>query len=276
MSAMEPHAEKVPVSPDSIEAYIAQVTGNGDRETTARIYRATLRRLYKFLGSDKQIDGNTLTRWTDHMMESGLSGKTIASYRRAAYGFYRYLGCPDDWFRYKRPEPVPVILNDGPDMNRAEYLLLLCTARELGHERAYLIIKTLCQTGITGTELSQLSVEMLRNGWGNIKRRRKSRIVTFPPLLRGELLRYAEREKISTGRVFVTRDGAQLHHVLVHKLVAQICRHSGLPMDKGRPGSLVRLYWSTRTQLHRNSPDDAEQEYITMLEAEEENVRWPR
>ena len=88
------------------------------------------------------------------------------------------------------------------ELTRAEYLHLLDTARVLGREPAYLLVKVFALTGISVSELPVLTVEAVRAG--------RVRDVPLPEGLKSELLAYAARKNILSGPVFATRSGRPL------------------------------------------------------------------
>ena len=267
--------DKVCVNLNTIDDYISRLLSDGYSRSTVNVYRAAVRHFYNDLPGDKQISRNTLQDWQDDLVRRGLSQDTASRYQRSVHGLFRYLDCPKNWYIFQEQPPKPVILHDGPELNRAEYLLLLRTARELGREKAYLLIKTMCMTGITSTEISQITVSMLRDGNGWISQKRKRRFVVFPPMLSSELLKYADRQGIEQGAVFVTAEGAQYHHVLVWKQVQAVYRRTGLPAEKSKPNCLSQLYWDTKERLQRKFASDADLRYIELLAEEELSVRWP-
>lgn len=267
--------DKVCVDLSTIDDYISRLSSDGYSRSTVNVYRAAVRRFYNDLPGDKQISRNTLQDWQAVLVRRGLSQDTASRYQRSVHGLFRYLDCPKSWYTFQEQLPDPVILHDGPKLNRAEYLLLLQTARELGREKAYLLIKTMCLTGATSTEIPQITVSMLRNGRGWVSQRGRGRLVIFPPMLGVELLRYAGRQQIEQGAVFVTAEGARYHHVLVWKQMTAVYRRTGLPAEKGKPNYLSQLYWDTKEQLQRQFASDAERRYLALLAKEETAVCWP-
>ena len=101
-----------------------------------------------------------------------------------------------------------------------------------------------------------------------------TRSVTMVEPIRTELLKYAFEQGIETGPVFITRDGQPMQHFLIWKGIKKVCRQVGLPENKGTPKSLHQLYINTRKAATEKSAEKAEINYRTLLELEEELIRW--
>lgn len=265
---------RIPFSSADIDRYLEFAEEKGLSPATRSIYRATLKRLYRDLPVP-EITESTLSDWHANLLARGYKPETAGEYLRNARGFLRYLGCPESWLAPFRAKPRPVVLNDSPDLSREEYRLMLQTARNLRRKRAYLVIKVLCQTGLKSAELGILTVEFLEKGfgWADLQ---APRFLRIPPLLREELLAYAEHEGIVSGPVFLTRDGSALSWVLVWKQYRQVYRKTGLPEEKGKIELLYRLYWDTVKGLYPDGVRDAGEAYFALLEQEEGLVGWPR
>ncbi len=137
------------------------------------------------------------------------------------------------------------------ELTRAEYLHLLDTARVLGREPAYLLVKVFALTGISVSELPVLTVEAVRAG--------RVRDVPLPEGLKSELLAYAARKNILSGPVFATRSGRPLDVQRVSAILRGLGAAAGLGEGMCRPKALQRLYLAARAEAEAMAAGEAEQ-----------------
>lgn len=156
------------------------------------------------------------------------------------------------------------------ELTRAEYLRLLQTAKRLGRERLYLLVKVFATVGLPVQHLPELTVEAARQG----AMRLDGRELRLPEGLRRELLDYAQREHIRGGPVFVTRNDAPLDRSNVTRAIAQLCREAGVPERKGSPRCLRRLCRSTQDDIRAQMDRLARQTYDHLLETEQITAGW--
>ena len=88
-----------------------------------------------------------------------------------------------------------------------EYLRLLETANHLGKARLVLLIETICATGIRVSEVRYITVEAIRAGRADIALKGKIRTILLPGKLCRKLRKYAKRQKITSGEIFLIRSG---------------------------------------------------------------------
>lgn len=91
-----------------------------------------------------------------------------------------------------------------PELSRTEYLRLLATARNLGRERTYLMVKVFALTGIRVSELNRVTVRAVEEGRVLTACDGRAQYVLIPACLRKELTVYLRRVGITAGPVFVT------------------------------------------------------------------------
>ena len=75
------------------------------------------------------------------------------------------------------------------------------------NERLALLIEAICATGIRVSEVKYLTIEAIRKGRADISLKGKIRTILIPGKLAKKLKYYAKKKKITTGEVFLTRNG---------------------------------------------------------------------
>lgn len=131
------------------------------------------------------------------------------------------------------------------ELTRAEYERLLSTAQTLHKQRLYLLMQTVCSTGIRISELHFITVSTLYRETAEIRCKGKIRQVFLPKKLCRILLRYAKEQNIRSGPVFVTRGGKPLDRSNVWSEMKKLCEHAGVSKEKVFPHNLRHLFART-------------------------------
>lgn len=263
-------AEGVRMTQDEIQRFLADYEGMNRTKDTVQFYRRKLQRLYEDLPEDKTIRHGTLKDWQESLLESGYTPGSVNAFLSAANSYLDYIGHREYQLAGQlKEEKVP-----QPELSRAEYLHLLHTAKLLGKEKVYLLIKTFASTGLFAQELPEVTVEAVREGKIICDQNKQKQIVTVPACLQKELLDYAKRNGILSGPVFQTRDGRPMHRTYVTAAIRSLCEEAKVPGEKGNPKSLRKLYLTTRAGIESNIALLVEQAMERMLEQEQFSVGW--
>lgn len=114
------------------------------------------------------------------------------------------------------------------ELTKAEYFRLLQAAKERGNARLYVLMQTICATGIRVSEVQFITMEAVRRGRAAVSLKGKTRQVLLPSDLCRELKRYAKEQGISTGKIFVTKGGKPLDRSnILHEMKA-LCKTAGV------------------------------------------------
>ena len=258
------------VTRERIHAYLDDLAVRGRSDDTIRGYAAKLESLLAYLPEDKSITRKTLPMWRESLLEQGFSPRTVNLYLSAANGLLGFLNRRDLQL-VGQLETAPT---DPPELTRNEYLRLLRTARTLGRERTYLLVKMFALTGLRVGELPAVTAEQISEGSILVTEGGSRRRVTLPQGLRRELLSYLQREGVQSGPVFRTRNGRAMPRTQVSDAIRALCRDARVDAEKGNPRCLRRLYWTTQEQIERGVRLLAEQAHERMLEEEQLSAGW--
>lgn len=263
-------AEGAVVTPDDIQGFLAAYEELDRAEGTLQFYQRKLRRLYQDLPEDKTIRHGTLKKWQESLLQHGYAPGSVNAFLSAANSYLDYIGHRE----YQLAETLKEEKPPQPELSRAEYLHLLRTAKALGKEKVYLLIKLFASTGLFAQELSEVTVEAVREGKIVCDQNKLKQIVTVPACLKTELLAYARKNGILSGPIFRTRDGRPMHRTYVSAAMRSLCGEARIPGEKGNPKSLRKLYLSTRTGIESNITLLVEQAMERMLEQEQFTIGW--
>ena len=87
------------------------------------------------------------------------------------------------------------------ELSKEEYFRLLEAAKENRNTRLYLLMQTLCATGIRVSELPFITVEAVRSGQAIVSLKGKTRRILLTAALRRELSRYIKERGLKSGSV---------------------------------------------------------------------------
>ena len=250
--------------------YLDSLAARGRRRETIQVYRPKLEAFYHFLPEDKRVAADTLELWRAALLREGYSPGTANTHVSAANGLLAYLGRRDLQLIGQLDTEEEI----QPELSRTEYLRLLATARNLGRERTYLMVKVFALTGIRVSELNRVTVRAVEEGRVLTACDGRAQYVLIPACLQKELAVYLRRVGITAGPVFVTRSGRPMRRTQVSAEIRTMCGDARVDGDKSNPRCLRRLYQVTQERIRDSVQILAEQAHERMLEEEQLTVVW--
>lgn len=260
----------VPVTRQQIAGYLASLQARGCVEGSIKKYERDLDVFYEFLPDSKQITRTTMEDWRTALLEKGYAPRTVNAATSEANGFLEWL----DLREYQLVGQLDIGDDVQPELTRAEYLRLLSTARALGKERTYLLVKVFAVTGITVQELPRLTVEAVRDNRLVVTSNGLRQILHIPASLRDDLTRYIHRMGLVSGPVFVTRSGKRLNRTSVTGEIQRLAHDARVSPEKCNPRCLRKLYQSTMAGIEASVRLLAEQAHERLLEQEQITIGW--
>lgn len=133
-------------------------------------------------------------------------------------------------------------LEERRELSELEYKRLLQAAQARDQERLYLVMLTLCATGIRVSELQYITREAARRGRAEITLKGKSRTALLPRDLKNRLLNYAAKHGIQSGPIFRTRSGRPLDRSNICHDMKRLCSAARVDPAKVFPHNLRHLF----------------------------------
>lgn len=231
-----------------------------------------------------ELNFNQIYAFKKHLLESERSSATIEKYIRDISAFYSWLNAqePDKEavLKYKSylcekyaPSSVNSMLSSlnafwnfcglshlkvknlkiqrkifasyEKELCKAEYMRLLNTAKAKKNERLYLLMQTICSTGIRISELKFISVEAVASGIADINCKGKQRRIFIPTELRKILRKYIQKHKIKKGPVFITKNGKPMDRSNIWSDMKKLCSEAKVSKEKVFPHNLRHLFART-------------------------------
>ena len=226
--------------------------------------RELLRREYSHGTAESYVRSiRAFARWSGGAVERGLvltwKAQLTAQYAPATVNamlaginrFFAFMGWPECKVKALRLQRRS-FREAERELDREEYRTLVRTARTLGRERLALVMETICATGIRVGEVPYITVEALRRGKAVVALKGKVRTILLPEKLCKKLLKYAKRQKITSGEVFLTGGGKRLSRVQIWAEMKRLCRAASVAADKVFPHNLRHLFARTFYQASRD------------------------
>ena len=205
-----------------------------------------LRHVRAFAGwlNNSPVTKETAAGWKEHLLSQGYAPTTINTMLAALNGMFHFLGweeCRVKFFKIQHR----LFRDAGRELTRLEYDRLLETARARGQERLGLLMETICATGIRVSEVRYITVEAARRGRAEISLKGKIRTILLTGKLCRKLLKYAGKNKIVSGEVFLTRNGKGLSRRQIWAELKRLCKYAGVESSKVFPHNLRHLFATT-------------------------------
>ena len=145
-----------------------------------------------------------------------------------------------------------VFASRDKELTKEEYDKLLDAARSKKNERLYLLMQTICSTGIRVSELKFITVAAVSSGVAEIRCKGKFRQVFLPKKLCKILTDYIRERKIKSGAVFISKNGKPLDRSNIWADMKKLCEIAGVSKDKVFPHNLRHLFARTYYSLQKD------------------------
>lgn len=226
----------------AIDGYCRALEADERATGTVEKYRRDLTAFARFLGG-QIVTRERAVSWKAYLQKRGYAPVTINAMLSAVNGFFRFM----DWnIKIKFLKIQHQLFRDpARELKREEYARLLSTARERGQTRLAMIMETLCATGIRISELRYITVEAARDGRATIALKGKIRTILLPTKLCRKLTKYAKKQKIASGEVFLTKSGKGVSRRQIWFEMKCLCKAAKVKPDKVFPHNFRHLFATT-------------------------------
>ena len=138
------------------------------------------------------------------------------------------------------------------ELSKSEYERLLDAAKAKSNERLYLLMQTICSSGIRVSELQYITVDAVKLRKATINCKGKMRVVILPKELCRMLTEYAKTQNITSGSMFVTKTGKPLDRSTIWKMMKALCESARVSKNKVFPHNLRHLFARTFYTLQKD------------------------
>ncbi len=177
-------------------------------------------------------------------LEKEYSLASANSMLAAINSFFKFVGwydCCVKQFKVQRK----TYCSEESELTKQEYIALVRTAEHKNNERLSLLIQTICGTGIRVSELEYITVEAIKRGEAVVSCKGKSRKVFIVKELCRKLQKYAKDQSITSGAIFITKNGKPMNRSNIWREMKSLCEQAGVNPNKVFPHNLRHLFART-------------------------------
>ena len=189
----------------------------------------------------RPVSKELAARWKEGLLGSGLAPATVNAKLSAVNGLFRFLGWEDCRVRFLKLQRR-AFRDPARDLTREEYGRLLETANRQGRGRLALLLETICAAGLRVSEVRCITAEAVLAGRAEIRLKGKIRTILLPGKLCRKLLKYAKKQKIASGEIFLTRSGKAISRRQIWHEVKALCGEAKVAPSKVFPHNLRHLF----------------------------------
>ena len=193
---------------------------------------------------NRELSKKQVVLWKEKLTEKRYSPITINGKLAAINKLLLSLGKPEFRVKYLKIQRR-LFRSTERDLTKEEYTRLVETAFSDGKERLALLMESICATGIRVSEVQYLTVETAEAGRAEISLKGKIRTILIPGKLCRKLLKYAKKQKIASGEIFLTRSGKGMSRHQIWAEMKALCAQAKVQASKVFPHNLRHLFART-------------------------------
>lgn len=220
--------------------YGARLMAEEHSRGTIEKYLRDVRAFTRWLGA-RELTKENAVLWKAHLSEAGYAPVTINSMLSALNGFFAFIGREDCHVKFLRIQRR-MFRAESKSLTREEYMRLVGAAQAQGDVRVALLLETICATGVRVSEVRYITMEAARQGVAEISLKGKIRTIIIPAKLSKKLLKYAEKRKIASGEIFLTRSGKGMNRRQIWSAMKALCGAAQVESSKVFPHNLRHLF----------------------------------
>lgn len=225
---------------EHITAYCIELEEREKAPATLQKYRYALQEFVASVAGEPVTKSRVLVY--KRMLSQRYAASTVNGRLAAVNGLLHFLGWHDC-----RVHPLRVQRMEYRDtrreLTREEYARLLQAAPR--RSRLYLMLQTICATGIRVSELQYITVESLQDGHTEVRNKGKCRVILLPTKLCSKLKQYCRQCGLSVGSIFVTRSGRPIDRSNIWQMMKRLAEKAGVDKRKVYPHNLRHLFART-------------------------------
>ena len=234
-------------SEQTLKQYAQQLRTEEKSRITIEKYLRDVRKFGCWL-CGRAITKERVIDYKQKLLQSGYALRSVNSMLASVNHFLRFCNLPDCRVRLCRLQRE-IYQPAERELTKEEYLQLLRAAKT--DRRLWLLLQTICATGIRVSELRYFTVRAVRAGEVTVSCKNKSRKILLPGKLRKLLLGFA-REKQLSDIIFCTRTGRPMNRSNIWASMKRLCAQANVNPGKVFPHNLRKLFARTFYTLEKD------------------------
>jgi len=204
---------------------------------------------FDWLGAHK-LDRAATINYKAHLCEK-FAPSSVNAAISSLNSFFNFIGRLDLILKSLKIQRQ-LFLSEDKELTKAEYERLLRAAEKSKNRRLYLLMQTICLTGIRVSELRFITVESVNHEYADINCKGKCRRIFIPRSLCKMLKSYIKEQKIKSGSGFVTKNGKPLDRSNIWSDMKKLCRGADVSEKKVFPHNLRHLFARTYYSIQKD------------------------
>lgn len=230
------------ITNQTIHLFENHLLENEKAEATIQKYLHDIR-FFMGYAADRVPDKSLILNYKG-MLEQKYAVRSANSMLAALNAFFRFLGWQDLCVKQFKVQK-DAYCSAEKELTKGEYTALIRAAEQQKNERLSLVIQTICGTGIRVSELQSITVEAVQRGEATVSCKGKTRKIFIVRALQQKLLKYATRQGILSGTLFLTKRGKPLDRSNIWREMKALCEQAGVSPQKVFPHNLRHLFART-------------------------------
>jgi len=210
---------------------------------TIEKYLRDIRHLCTYLAGKKELNKEVIMGYKTYLMTC-YAFSSVNSMLTAVNGYLVFIRQEECRVKLLKRQKKS-FCEENQELTREEYMRLLEVARQRKSSRMYFILQTICATGIRIGELAYFTVQALRKRKVEVYNKGKSRVIFIPSKLRNSLLKYAKKQGIKEGSIFITKKKNPVNRSNIWTEMKQLCKEAKVVAEKVFPHNLRHLFART-------------------------------
>ena len=191
----------------------------------------------------REVTPEAVLAWKRELVDQFKPG-TVNGKLAAVNALFAFAGWPDCQARSLKVQRR-AFRDNARELTKEEFYRLVATAERLGKDRLALLFEAIGSTGVRVSEVKYFTVEAARLGRAEIALKGKIRTILLPGKLCRKLLKYARKQKIASGEIFLTRSGKPINRKQIWAEMKALCKQAGVAPGKVFPHNLRHLFAQT-------------------------------
>ena len=232
-----------------IKKYKAYLEDEEKTRATVEKYIRDITAFAAWLGR-RELTKAKVLEYKEYLIRSYLAA-SVNSMLSSLNGFFEFTG--EYGLKVKNIKiQKQIFMKNEKELTKAEYERLLKAAKTKGNKKLFLLMQTICATGIRVSELCYITKESLKAGMAQVHMKGKLRIIIISDKLCKMLDRYAKEQGIASGSIFITKSGKPLDRSHIWKLMKNLCESAEVDKKKVFPHNLRHLFARTFYSIEKD------------------------
>lgn len=230
--------------------YRKYLYGEERSEATISKYMRDIKHFYEYLPENKIITKENLIAYKQSLSDA-YKVTSINSMLVSINGLLSFMKLDTLKLKLHKVQRK-VFSSEDSELSKAEYKRLLDAAMKNNNKRLFMLIQTICGTGIRVSEHKYITVESLKAGQAMVNNKGKSRTIFINKKLKRMLLNYCKEENITSGPIFITKSGKPMDRSNIWSAMKKLCVDAKVDRKKVFPHNLRHLFALTYYGLYKD------------------------